>query len=448
MQKKILLWFDVEDYATIESDDAFAELLEMLEEVGARSTIKFCAKKLQLLQERGRTDILSRLKNHEISFHTTLHSVHPLPTEYLDHYGFADGAREFERRERDGVEAIREISGQNLTSYGQPGESWAPQVFPALRKWGIPTYLDAHSILGINGQPFWYGGVLCYTDLVNLIRLQHRDGGLEQYIRDFESIRCDGQEAVFISTYDHPTEFSCSVFWDEVNFLDGRNPQVLQPAPLRAPGEQSRYIDMMRDFLRHTQKCPDVEYVTASEGLALEIRRKRPITGDDLRAIASTLGDRITFAEVGGSYLSASEIFSLAARYLTGRFLTPELLYGPEAFADSVIQTPKVEAAALAKAALDQVDTVEGFKQLRTLYRIGDNFLNPVDLLCTMLEAIHTGEDVVEIRRGTLAAADYVREPKADGGWTSWILWKKDFYPENIYRHTRLQTWTLKPAVF
>ena len=160
MQKKVLLWFDVEDYATIESDDAFAELLEMLEEVGARSTIKFCAKKLQLLRERGRTDILSRLKHHEISFHTTLHSVHPLPTEYLDNYGFADGAREFERRERDGVEAIREISGQNLTSYGQPGESWAPQVFPALRKWGIPTYLDAHSILGINGQPFWYGGVL------------------------------------------------------------------------------------------------------------------------------------------------------------------------------------------------------------------------------------------------------------------------------------------------
>ena len=33
MQTKILLWFDVEDYATIESDDAFAELLDMLDEV-------------------------------------------------------------------------------------------------------------------------------------------------------------------------------------------------------------------------------------------------------------------------------------------------------------------------------------------------------------------------------------------------------------------------------
>ena len=41
MQTKILLWFDVEDYATIESDDAFAELLDMLDEVGVRCTIKF-----------------------------------------------------------------------------------------------------------------------------------------------------------------------------------------------------------------------------------------------------------------------------------------------------------------------------------------------------------------------------------------------------------------------
>ena len=97
MQTKILLWFDVEDYATIESDDAFAELLDMLDEVGVRCTIKFCAKKLGLLRERGRTDILEKLSRHELSFHTTLHSVHPLPTEYLDHYGFRAGAEEFER---------------------------------------------------------------------------------------------------------------------------------------------------------------------------------------------------------------------------------------------------------------------------------------------------------------------------------------------------------------
>ncbi len=41
-QIKILLWFDVEDYVTPESDDAFLQLLQMLDEVGVRATIKFC----------------------------------------------------------------------------------------------------------------------------------------------------------------------------------------------------------------------------------------------------------------------------------------------------------------------------------------------------------------------------------------------------------------------
>lgn len=448
MQKKILLWFDVEDYATIESDDAFAELLEMLEQVGVRSTIKFCAKKLALLRERGRTDILEKLSSHELSFHTTLHSVHPLPTEYLDHYGFSAGAEEFDRRECEGFRLVQQISGQNLTSYGQPGESWAPQVFPVLRKWGVPTYLDAHSILGINGQPFWYGGVLCYTDLVNLIRLQHQDGGLEQYLKDFRAIDTTCQESVFISTYDHPTEFSSTVFWDEVNFLGGRNPQLLTPAPLRAPGEQSKYIGMMKTFIEETSKEADVEYLTALEGTGLEIRRKRPITAQDVKAIASEMQNQISFAKVDASYLSASEVFSLAAKYLSGRLLVPELLYGPEAQEDSVITEPVVSVRELAEAACSQHEIVMGFKQLKTLYRVGKNLLNPTDLLSTMLLAIQTGEATVAVRTGTLTAVRYVREPKAEGSWTQWCLWKENFYPQTIYRHTRLQTWTLKPAVF
>lgn len=445
---KILLWFDVEDYATVESDDAFAELLEMLDEVGVRATIKFCAKKLELLRDRGRTDILKKLCSHELAFHTTLHSVHPLPTEYLDNYGFADGAEEFERREQGGFYSIMDISGQTLTSYGQPGESWAPQVFPAIRKWGVPTYLDAHSIIGINGQPFWYGGVLCYSDLVNLIRLQHKDGGLEQYIDDFEHINQTCDETVFISTYDHPTEFSCTVFWDEVNFLDGRNPQILTPAPLREPGEQTKYIGMLKEFILHTIKQDNVEYLTATEGMKLEKVRKQPVTADDIRTIAEMNGGKAGFAQVGGSYLAASEIFSLMAKHLTGRILMPELLYGPEDDQPSVIVKPEVSVETLAEAAFSQHDTVLGYKQMKTMYSVEGNLINAVDMYATMAEAIRIGGETVYVQSGSLEASKYVHEPDPAHPWTEWILFKKGFYPENIYKHARLQTWTIKPAVF
>ena len=76
-QIKVLLWFDVEDYLTAESDDAFYDILRILDEYGVRATLKFCTKKVELLQKKGRTDILEKLKRHELCFHTTEHSIHP-----------------------------------------------------------------------------------------------------------------------------------------------------------------------------------------------------------------------------------------------------------------------------------------------------------------------------------------------------------------------------------
>ena len=452
MNKKILLWFDVEDYLTPESDDAFMALLDMLDESGARATIKFCTKKLEQLRERGRTDIIAKLAGHEMSFHTTSHSVHPLPSEYLDNYGFACGASEFERRERAGFELLQDLCGQNLTSYGQPGPAWAPHVFPALRKWGVYTYLDAHEIVGAGGQPFWYGGLLCFTKLNNLSHLV-KDGSSGNMIRQFDAMDTRCADTVFFSIYDHPTEFSSSEFWDEVNFAGGRNPYTFKPAPLRTAAERDGLIGQYRDFIAYTAAQPDVEYVTALEAMRLEHQRTRPITKADVESYAASMENigicgsgAISYAEVGGAYLSASELFNLAARYLTGRMLIPELLYGPERFEKSVVTQPRVSARRLAETAFQAAGRVCGYKQLCPVYRVGDNFLNPVDMMCTMLRAIRTGETEVDIdTQGRLAAADNV-----DTGfeWGKWPLWAPGFKAEGIFEHTKLQCWTLKPAIF
>ena len=74
-------------------------LLQMLDESGVKCTLKLCTRKYRLLKERGRTDILRLLGNHELAFHTTDHSIHPLPTEYLDRMGFKEGAEAFDRHE-------------------------------------------------------------------------------------------------------------------------------------------------------------------------------------------------------------------------------------------------------------------------------------------------------------------------------------------------------------
>ena len=47
---------------------------------------------------------------------------------------------------------------------------------------------------------------------------------------------------------------------------------------------------------------------------------------------------------------------------------------------------------------------------------------------------------------GRLAAADHVNEASQFGG--GWALWDPDFRAEGIFEQTKLQCWTLKPAIF
>ena len=444
MQKKILLWFDVEDYVTPEAEDTLLDLLQLLDEFGIRATLKFCTQKYEQLIAHGRTDIIRLIANHELAFHMTNHSVHPLPSEYLDNMGFIQGAQDFDRRERDGYERLKTLSGQNLTSYGHPGVAWAPQVFPALRNWGIPTYLDVHDIVQINGQPFWYGGVLCYTKLNNLAHLD-KSGSTGSLIAQFKKMNTNCVQTVFLSAYDHPHELCCTQFWDSVNFANGMNPAFLQPSTLRAPGEKERLLQEYRDYFTFLKTQANVEFVTAQEGMRYEHQRSEPISNEMLRQAIEKIGTEANYAQFGGAYCAPSEILNLLARSITGKMLIPELIYGPEKHEKSVT-SGKISVQELAITVLQNTNRVMGYKQLPNLYRIGDQFINPEDAFATLATALQSGTSELEVVEGRLAAADQVDSTVQFGG--GWDLWEKEFKALNIIEQTVQQSWTLKPAVF
>ena len=56
------------------------------------------------------------------------------------------------------------------TSYGQPGSSWAPQSYGALKRWGMDIYLDAGSHVNLDDRPCYYGGVLNFYKLAHTLR--------------------------------------------------------------------------------------------------------------------------------------------------------------------------------------------------------------------------------------------------------------------------------------
>ena len=156
----VVLWFDTEDYILPQSDDAAKRLATFLTEQGIQATFKVVGEKARTLERRHRTDVIAALQKHAIGYHSNTHSQHPTPAEYESLLDWETGAAEFTRRERAGFDDVQRIFKQKPCCYGQPGSSWAPQAFPSLASWGVGLYLDEAEHVGLNGQPFYYGGLL------------------------------------------------------------------------------------------------------------------------------------------------------------------------------------------------------------------------------------------------------------------------------------------------
>src|SRR5581483_2205088 len=121
------------------------------------------------------------------------------------------------------------ILGQAPTCYGQPGSSWTPQAFCALKKWGVKVYLDEGEQVGLNGRPFWYGGLLNIFNTKEGARLRPNAdwSNLPDAEANFQAIYerlSVRRECGIISLYFHPCEFVHREFWDAVNFSRGQNP--------------------------------------------------------------------------------------------------------------------------------------------------------------------------------------------------------------------------------
>ncbi len=157
-QVYVILWFDTEDYLLPASDDAALKVADFLTSQGIRATFKVVGEKARTLEKRKRTDVIAALKKHEIGYHSNYHSVQPTPAMYLSSLGWDEGVAEFDRREGPGRADVERIFGTAPTCYGQPGSSWGPQSYGAMKKWGMNVYLDAGQHVDLDGKPCYYAG--------------------------------------------------------------------------------------------------------------------------------------------------------------------------------------------------------------------------------------------------------------------------------------------------
>jgi hypothetical protein len=457
----VVFWFDTEDHITPSSDDAALRIAEILTRRHIRGTFKLTGAKARVLEQRGRRDVLAALRLHDIGYHTDFHSVPPAPAAYLDRMTWDEGAQEFYRREAAGARDVARILKRPLSCYGQPGNSWAPHVYPALRRMGIAVYLDSGSHVGLDHDMFWYCGLLNFYELRGketrlalgdpaAVKLQTATA---EFDRIFDQLRNAPGPGSVISIVYHPWEFVTKKAWDAVNFLHGANPppEQWQPGEPKTKEESERDYSNFASYVAHIAGRPGVKFATATDLPALypDRARDRAFTREEVEAIARRNADEVSWWKSDDSRmaLSAAEVFSLVAQALepAAKVFKAESFYGPRHRGRTTRQAD-LDRREIREAAAQALAAARDSGCLPAEVWTGSESLSPEDFLSAAARAL-ADPSLEKIPVRAARFLPYRHASPDSEKLLGWIIHPAGMRAPNNMELAALQTWTLKPAL-
>jgi hypothetical protein len=465
----VTFWFDTEDFILPETDDAVMRIAEMFSERGVQATYKIVGEKARVLQERGRDDVILELSKHDISYHSTYHSIHPTPAEYSRDLNWHDGVSEFMRREGVGLQWLKEVFGVNPSCYGQPGNSWTPQSYAALRQWGIPLYLDATNQVNLDNRPFWYGGLLNVLELGDAIVRTNgwNEESLKKTCAQFDKVhqRLMQEGGGIISIYYHPCELIHEEFWDGVNFSKGANPtrEDWKMTPMKSKEECEQAFDIFEKYLDYVAKHSAVQLVTAREIPVLYIDKAytRDLDKNDLMKIAAKLSKDINYIPLDKSRMaSAGEGFYALTSVLaksedSGQYpesIKVKFVYGPADRAQQFTKHQSVTWKALISAAKDALQIMDQTQQMPATVWVAGKPWHPENFVATiakgLLSELKNQGDIqtIDLQKPAFSALNYVADDSPEL-WGGWPIHPEGFHAPGLMDLAKLQGWTLKPAI-
>jgi hypothetical protein len=459
----VVLWFDTEDYILPQSDDAAKRLAIFLTEQGIQATFKVVGEKARTLERRHRTDVIAALQKHAIGYHSNTHSQHPTPAEYESLLDWDTGVSEFTRREGPGYDDVERIFQKKPCCYGQPGSSWAPQAFPALASWGVGLYLDEAEQVGLNGEPFYYGGLLNIFNTKEGPQLRPNEEwtNLEEskvkFRQFYEQMIANG--GGLISLYFHPCEFIHSQFWD-MNFSRGANPprERWKIYPLRPSDSRERAFSYFERLIRYMKSFPKVQFITGPQAVRLyaDAARGHRFSASELTEIARQVGSEVNFQDRGPYALSPAEVMTLIAERMAAHQSADASLtvsfnvYGPNAPGPPPGDPVEVAWSQFERSVDDLHSFIQRNHQIPNAVWLGSKPVAPECFLVAMAKIASNDANAsappqkVMLVTAKLATEKYVARDSPEI-W-SWPIFPQGFHSEHLMELARLQAWTLKPA--
>jgi hypothetical protein len=459
--------FDVEDLVHPESDDVPRDIAEMLADDGVVTSMCVVGEKARLWERRGRRDVITAVGQHDVSLHTNRHSMHPTPSEYLADKGWCDGVAEAVRREEPGVRDLTRIFGAYPSTWGTPGSSWGPQIATATQQLGIPSNIYSHAEAGTTSA-CWFAGQLCFSEYVGLAGGEDAccddaefEVALPQLLQKVEEMRDRGALCLGLFA-GHPTRFRYTIFWDQLNYSKGQNtaPDSYQFAPRR---DDAAYAIGLRNLRRMLLAVRDLQGVQVVSVRSLN-RRFALQTGSvpwcSLRQMAQSIVEStsITSSDAQASPAQKLDLLARAVVRQAGRDETPSHLLlrnvlGPttscRVLEHSVAVNPTT-GFALCRELLRHVDTTG---HLPAMLKVNGVEVGPGPFLRMVAVLFLMCDDGVP--GGTVTLQPGAEEPANAGALVDGLYANLPGWPphdpnlrlEQLALHTRLQSWSLKPAV-
>jgi peptidoglycan/xylan/chitin deacetylase (PgdA/CDA1 family) len=464
----VILWFDTEDYISPLSDDAAKRVALLLDKRGVRATFKIVGEKARTLERRHRFDVIEALSRHEIGYHSDTHSQHPIVAEYESVLDWEDGIDEFTRREKRGFDDVQRILGQTPTCYGQPGSSWSPQSYGALASWGIGVYLDEAPHVGLNGKPFWYGGLLNVFNTKEGPQLRPDDYWHWPLVADaktkferFYNTMSNQSEGGIISLYFHPWEFVYREPWDVKTFANGTNPlpQDWKAPPPKSSSEVEAAFNYLDELIAFMKSFSNVKFITASQALVLyrDPARTHSFSFPEVLEIAKQVSPDISFLVGEHFSLSPSEVFAILNRSiadLISKHAFSELRlhtipYGPALAPVMNDEQTEVSWPVFESTTLDVSNFLAQKKRIPNVVWFAGARVSPESYLVSLADVFRTYAKLhefparVKVAPARLASSRYVADD-AEGLWG--FVFPRHFRAPNMMTLAKLQAWTLKPA--
>jgi len=259
--RRFIFTFDVEDFINQNEVFALQKILRMLQKYDLKAIFFINGHMAEKLSNY--PQIIEALKNHEIGYHSSSHSVHPTIPEYTDVKNYEEAYKIAVERETShispltgetegegGIYTLQDIFyPQKIKAFRAPGMCWTPPLLEALNSLGIKYDFSTNLTLS---EPVSYKEITFYP----FTAMQQWNGTTYHYKLLLSSILKHK-----VTVFDlHPTLIVNQFEWDSIYYKG--NPKNLTTVPERSAKEieqKFRKLELLMKQIKSLEKAKIID---------------------------------------------------------------------------------------------------------------------------------------------------------------------------------------------